>query len=251
MGYIKTQGLVIKEVNTGEADKIITLLSRDHGKIQVFAKGARRPRSQFTACTRFLCFSEFTLFKGRDMHTINSCEVIEAFSEAGKDLIKLTYASHIIDIIFDTVQEEQSSSGTLKLLLYTLYYLFKTDKSPELITRIFELRYLCILGYSPHVTGCVSCVKRDLTGYFFSFNKCGFLCGNSECICKDASAIKILPGTARALHHIVYSKMNKLFGFDLAPEVLKELKYITARYLRERLDKEYKGLNFLKSIDIT
>ncbi|HOJ12736.1 MAG TPA: DNA repair protein RecO [Clostridiales bacterium] len=252
MGYIKTQGLVIKEVNTGEADKIITILSKEYGKMSIIAKGARRARSRFTACTQFLCYSEFLLFEGREIHTINSCEVIESFSEVGNDLIKLTYAAHIVDLIYDTVQEEQPADKTLKLLLNTLYYLIKTDRSPELITRIFELRYLCILGYAPYVKGCMNCSKdglENLENLLFSFRKCGFICNSQNCFSADPYALKISSGTARAIYYIVYSHMDKLFNFELAPIVLKELGYIIDRYLKERLEKKYDKLNFLKNID--
>jgi DNA repair protein RecO (recombination protein O) len=248
MGYIKTEGLVIKEVNTGEADKIVTILSGEYGKMSIIARGARRPRSRFTACTQFLCYSKFLLFRGREIHTINSCEVIESFSEVGNDLIKLTYASHIVDIIYDTVQEEQPANKTLKLLLNTLYYLIKTDRSPELITRIFELRYLCILGYAPYVKGCMNCSNDELENVLFSFKKCGFVCNNQDCLSSDPYALKVSLGTAKAMYYIVYSGMNKLFNFDLSPTVLKELGHIIDRYLKERLEKDYNKLKFLRNL---
>ncbi|NSW91795.1 MAG: DNA repair protein RecO [Firmicutes bacterium] len=248
MGYIKTQGVVIKEVNAGEADKIITILSKEYGKMSIMAKGARRLRSRFTACTQFLCYSSFLLFKGRDIHTINSCEVIESFSEAGYDLIRLTYAAHIADLIYDTVQEGQPAGRTLKLFLNTLYYLIKTDRPPELITRIFELRYLCILGYAPYVKGCINCSNEGLEDLSFSFKKCGFVCSNENCFSTDPYAFKVSSGTVRAMRHIVHSSMDKLFNFELAPMVLKELGCVIDRFLKERLEKDYSKLKFLKNI---
>ena len=250
MAYIKTQGIVLKEVYTGEADKIITILSKEHGKMSIYAKGARRPKSRMIACTQYLCYSEFLLFKGRDMHSINSCDVIESFSKAGNDIVKLTYAAHIIDIVHDTIQEDQNSAGELKLLLNTLHFLFNSDKSPALITCIFELRYLCLLGYSPYVNGCINCMEGDIGDIYFSFKKCGFICKKDECLSEDVSAIKILPGTVKALYHIVYTKANNLFSFDVSDDVLKQLKNLIDRYLSERLDKSYKRLDYLKNLDI-
>lgn len=248
MGYIKTKGLVIKEVNIGEADKIITILSKEYGKMSAVAKGARRARSRLTVCTQFLCYSEFLLFKGREIHTINSCEVIESFSEVGLDLTRLTYAAHIADLIYDTIQENQPATRTLKLLLNTLYYLVKTKRDPELITKIFELRYLCILGYAPYVKGCMNCSNQKLEGLSFSFKKCGFICDNGSCYSEDPYAIKVSSGTVRAMCHIVYSSADKLFAFELSPAVLKELGYIIDRYLKERLEKNYNKLKFLRNI---
>ena len=250
MAYIKTQGIVLKEVYTGEADKIITVLSKEYGKMSIYAKGARRPKSRLAACTQFLCYSEFLLFKGKDMYNINSCEVIESFSKAGNDLVKLTYAAHIIDIVLDTIQEGQNSTKELKLLLNTLYFLLNSDKSPDLVTLIFELRYLCILGYAPYVNGCVNCMEGDIDDICFSFKKCGFICKKRECLMEDVSAIKILPGTVKALYHIVCTKSNNLFSFDVSDDVLKQLRLLISKYLRERLDRSYNRLDYLKNLDL-
>lgn len=248
MGYVKTNGIVIKEVNTGEADKIITIFSRNQGKISAHAKGARRPRSKFVACTQLLCYSDFMLFKGRDMFSINSCEVIEPFYEVRNDIVRLTYSAHLIDIVNDVVQENQPSSRVLQLLLNTLYMLTKTDRQPELLARIFEIRLMAILGYAPFVKGCMVCGDGEADNFLFSFKNCGLVCTRKECVSKDPYARNIMSGTVRALCHIVYSRMDQLFNFNVSEAVLSELSYISRRYLRERLEKDYTKLDFLKEL---
>jgi len=219
--------------------------------MSVFAKGARRPKSRLVACTQFLCYSEFLLFKGKDMYTISSCDVIETFSKASNDIIKLTYASHIIDIVYDTVQEGQYAAKELRLLLNTLYFLFNSDKSPDLITCIFEIRYLCLLGYAPYVNSCINCNEGNIKNIYFSFKKCGFLCNKYECLLQDSSAIKLLPGTVKALYHIVHSETKNLFNFNVSKDVLEQLKSISNRYLKERFDKNYTSLDYLKKLKTT
>jgi len=157
MGYIKTKGIVLKEINVGEADKILTIFSKSKGKISGSAKGARRPKSRLIAGTQLFCYSEFVLFKGKDMYSVNSCDVIEPFYEIREDLVKLTYAAHINEIVMDNVQEEQPSGKVLQLFLNSLYMLAKTDKSPDLIARVFEIKLMSILGYTPSVMGCLKC----------------------------------------------------------------------------------------------
>ena len=149
MSYIKTKGVILKEVNVGEADKILTIFSRNKGKISGSAKGARRPKSALVAGTQLFCYSDLVLFKGKDMYSINSCDVIESFYEIRNDLVKLTYAAHINEIVLDTVQEEQPSTRVLQLFLNSLHMLAKTDKAPEQIARVFEIRLMSILGYAP------------------------------------------------------------------------------------------------------
>jgi DNA repair protein RecO (recombination protein O) len=248
MGYVKTKGIVIREVNTGEADKIVTIFSNSHGKISGYAKGARRSKSKFVAGVQFLTYSDFVLYKGKDLYSIFSSDVIETFYEIRNDIKKLTYVAHMVEILNDVVQEEQPSTKVLKLFLNTLHMLDKTDKSPELLTRIFELRVLSILGYAPSVKCCTSCGNEQLDNVLFSFKKCGFLCG--ECKTLDMHAIRISLGAAKAIRHIVKVKLTELFCFDLSAEVLNELGRITRRYLKDRLDRDYKKLEFLNSLDI-
>lgn len=246
MTYCKVKGLVIKEVNTGEADKIITILTSDKGRITGFARGARRPKSRLVTGSQFLCYSDFVLFKGRDMYIVSSCDVIEPFYDLRNDIVKLTYSAYLVDLVYDTVQENQPSSSVLKLILNTLYIMAKTRKSPELLARIFELRLLAIMGYAPYVKGCMECGTQSIE-VCFSFKKCGFLCQN--CLCHDESSVPILAGTAKAISHIVHSTLNNLFKFELSPEVLKELGIISRRYLRDRLERDYNRLDFLKEFE--
>ncbi len=246
MGYIKTSGIVIKEVNTGEADKIITVLTRGMGKVTCYAKSARRPKSNLIAGAQLLCYSDYVLFKGREMYSINSCDVIESFYEIRNDIVRLTYAAHLVDLINDVMQENQPSFKVLQLFLNTLHMLAKTDKSPELLTRIFELRLLSILGYAPYVRGCMNCGKEELQGMSFSYKKCGFLC--EHCIIQDEFAYELSTAAAMAMNHIVHARLQDLFSFNVSENVLGELEKLLRRYLRDRLEKDYTKLDFLKMI---
>ncbi|MDF2523933.1 MAG: repair protein RecO [Clostridiales bacterium] len=244
MGYIRTNGIVIREVNTGEADKIITILSRSLGKISAFAKSARRTKSSLSAGSQFLCYSDYVLFKGKEMYSINTSDIIEPFYNIRNDMVKLTYCAHMVDILNDVIQEEQPSAKVLQLFLNTLHVLDKTDKSPELLIRIFEVRFLTILGYAPQVTSCINCGSEELTEQVFSFDKCGILCSN--CRKKDSNSMSMSTGVVKALQHIVYSRIKDLFSFSLSDQVLDELSKFSRRYVKDRLDRNYTKLDFLK-----
>lgn len=248
MSYLKTKGIVIKEVNTGEADKIITVFSKSKGRISVLAKGARRPRSKNSAGAQFLSYCDYVLFSGRDMYSMNSSEVLEPFYEIRNDMVRLTYAAHFMDIVNDIIQENQPASRMLQLLLNSLHMLSKTDKQPELISRIFELRSLAIMGYAPYVKNCVICGSDLLEGFSFSFKQCGFICSKEGCNETDRYSMNITPGAAKAIQYIIHAKMDSIFSFRLSQNVLDELGRISRRYLKERLERDYTKLDFLKLI---
>ncbi len=248
MGFLKTRGIVVKEVSTGEADKIITLFTGNQGRISALSRGGKRPKSQLSAGSQILCYGEYMLYSGKEMYSVNSCDVIEPFYEIRNDMVKLTYAAHFMDIILELIQENQPSARLLKLLLNTLHMLAKTQKPPELVCAIFELKAVSIAGYAPHVNSCMSCGEAPENNYSFSFSKCGFLCDREECSGEDRLSILLSPGASRAIQHIVYAPMDELFSFGLSEEVLDELGRITRKYMRERLERDFNKLDFLKSI---
>lgn len=246
MGYIKVSGIVIKEVNTGDADKIVTLFTKNHGKVQAFAKGARRPKSPLAACTQIFCYSDFILFKGKEMYNISSGDIVETFYNVRNDIETLTYCAHITEIVGDVVQEEQPSSRLLQLYLNTLHVMSKGGKSPVLLVRTFELRMLAILGYTPYVKACSDCGNiEDIVA--FSYSKCGLICKN--CLSLEKDLIMLSQGAVRALHHIIYAPIKILFSFEVSDSVLNELSRLSTRYLSDRLDKKYKKLDFLNLLN--
>jgi DNA repair protein RecO (recombination protein O) len=183
------------------------------------------------------------------MYSVNNSDVIESFYEIRNDMVRLTNAAHFIDIINDIVQENQPAQRVLRLLLNSLHMLAKTDKSSELIARIFEIRLLSINGYEPYINDCIICGNNDFESCSFSFQKCGFICDKESCISNDRFTMQLCPGTVKTIRHIINSPMNNLFSFNSSPMVLDELGKLTRRYLKERLERDYNKLDFLKKIE--
>lgn len=247
MNLIRTQGIVIHEIEHGDADKILTIFTKRLGKIQALAKGARRLKSSLMACSQFLVFSDFIFFKGREIYSINACEIIEPFYNIRNDLTRLAYGSYCSEIIKEVIQENQPSYRTLQLFLNTLFALSATDKSPELIIRTFELRLMALIGYRPYVDHCVICGKDNKT-YYFSFLRSGLVC--EKCAMDQQGIMAISEGTVEALRYIVKSNIKKLFSFSVNELILKELKIISEIYLKNKLDREFKTLKFIDKFNI-
>ncbi|EMS69414.1 DNA repair protein RecO [Ruminiclostridium cellobioparum] len=246
MGCVNYKGIVIKEVNTGEADKIVTVLTAEEGKISVAAKNARRTKNSLSSGTQLLCFSDYMLFKGKELYNMSCCEVIEPNYEIRNDIYKLTYSSHILDLIYDNVQEGEPSESILRLLLNTLYVIAKTERPLELVTRVFELRLMALLGYEPQVSGCINCNKTDDENMYFDLDNSGIVCG--ECVNPKGRVIPLLPGTVKALKYIMRINPQKLFSFSLSEQSIKELGIISRKYIKEHLGKEYNKLDYLKQL---
>ncbi len=246
MGTVHYKGIVIKEVNTGEADKIVTVLTAEEGKISIAAKNARRPKNSLSSGTQLLCFSDYMLFKGKELYNMSCCEVIEPNYEIRNDIFKLTYSSHILELISDNVQEGEPSGSILQLLLNTLYVIAKTDRSLDLVTRVFELRLMALLGYEPHVSSCINCNSTDDENMYFDLDNSGIVC--AECVNPKGRVVPLLPGTVKALKYIMKISPQKLFSFSLSEQSIKELGIISRKYIKEHLGKEYNKLDYLKQL---
>lgn len=237
MKLLKVKGIIIAEKTVADFDKIVTMLTPNMGKIEVAAKGSRRPKSLLLAATQFLCFGEYVLYKSGNNYSINSCETIEIFYNIRTDLDKLKYASYITKIVNDVTTENQNTYKVLQLFLNTLYMISETDKNLSLINSTFILRLLSIIGFRPIIEECKNCkTKQDLK--YFSFRDSGLKC--SVCSRQDKGAIEITNTTKDAIRYIILANPKKIFSFEIPEESIKELEIISKIYLQEKLEKEYR-----------
>ena len=232
MGIIKTSGIILLESNSGDFDKMVTLLTPGYGKIGCSAKGAKRNRSALLAGTQFLSFGEYVIYKGVDRYSINSCEPIEVFYNIRTDLDKLNYASEIANIVRNVTNENDNCYKILQLLLNTLYTISETNMNLSFVLSIFKLRLACVLGYTPNIAGCKECKIQENLMYF-SIRDNSFKCGT--CAKQDKSVIQISEGTKDAIKYIVLAPPKKLYSFNISERCIRELELISKLYLEDKL----------------
>lgn len=238
MGLIKTKGIVTKIVNYSDNDKILTVITMDLGKIQVFCKGAQKTKSATLASTEFLAFSEFVLYEGRsELYNLSSADIIEVFYNLRTDLDKLSYATTISQIMNDVCVEGELSYKKLQLFLNTLYVMSETDKDLNFVFSVFRIRLLALLGFVPKLASCTTCDKKASDKYF-SIKDNGLKC--EICSRLDKGAIKMSEVTYTSLIYILSSDAKKIFSFEIPKNDLEELNLISQIYLNEKLEKEYK-----------
>lgn len=237
MKIVKTKGIIIAEHNVSDFDKMLTILTPNLGKITCIAKGSRKPKSLLLAGTQLLCFGEYMLYKASDNYSMNSCEIIELFYNIRIDLDKLQYAAYITKIVNDVTTENQNNYRVLQLYLNTLYVIAQTDKDLKMITSIFRLRLMSIIGFRPQIEECIMCKTKEQLA-FFSIRDSGFKC--KACAKQDGGAIEISETTKDAIRYIVLSDAKKLYSFTVPEDTQKELEIISKLYLTDKLEKEYK-----------
>ena len=149
---LTTQGIVLRETNYKEADKILTVLTRDWGKRTVKARGCRRKNSKLTAASQLLVYSELTLSERGEFTTLTEADPLEQFWSVRQDLETLALASYFAEVAEASAQEGETCPELLSLLLNCLYALDTLKKPRALVKTVFELRLLCLTGYAVSYT---------------------------------------------------------------------------------------------------
>ena len=152
-----TRGLILREVNYKESDKILTVLAEGQGRRTVKAQGCRRKNSSLAASAQLLVYSEMTLFDYQDRWALKEAATLEEFRGLRNDLEKLALGTYFAEAVEAVSGEGVETPGLLSLILNSLYALDKLDKPLPVVKAAFEMKLCCLTGYEPLVDGCAVC----------------------------------------------------------------------------------------------
>lgn len=243
----QTDGLIIKEQNIGESDRLVYALTKSNGVIKAFVKGAKNIKNQKRASTSLLAYSRLTIYKSRDTYIIGEARTLRIFSKLRSDVQKMCLAQYFCELAITICPREQKAEKYLSLLLNSLYLLSEDKRSADLIKPCFEMRLASMAGYMPDLRMCRTCGEYSADTMYF-LPRTGML----ECLsCREKiseRAVALNPSTLTALRHTVYADDDKLFSFALSQEGLDVLNEASERYLKYRFEKDFKTLTFYKTI---
>ena len=240
-----TEGLVIKEMNIGESDRLVTLFTRDYGILKAFAPGAKSIKSKKGAATSLLTYSNITFQKRKETLRITEASPIAVFWGVGSDIDIVTLAQYFCELANTFGENGTPNTEMLRLILNSLHFLCKEKRYPPLIKAITELRMAVLSGYSPNLIACEECGKFEDDMMYFDVVS-GTLCC-SECNSEDGGFM-IDSSILSAMRHIVYSEFSKLYSFNLGETNADRLSDITSYYLCRQSDQQFSALEFYNSI---
>lgn len=244
--YLTIQGLVLRVTVYNDTDALLTVLSRNHGKLTIKARGLRRKNSPLAGACQLLTYAEFILFSYRGIYTINEAHPLEFFHGLRKDLLKLSLGTYFAQVA-DVLSQEDLPTGQLQsLTLNSLYALDKLQLPLSQIKAAFELRAACIAGYTPELHGCYRC--GELFPDRFNVAEGRLECGK----CKDGASIglrmPVPPGALEAMRYICSCDGQKLFSFRAGETSLDALAQLCEVYLTTQLEQGFSTLDFYKTL---
>ncbi len=246
----KTAAIVLRTIDYGESDQIVTFYTREYGKIKGIAKGARRSKKRFVNALEPFSCSEINFSRRNPDHLdfIDGCDVFSHFPEIRANLEKTLAASYLIELMDQFTPEHKKSEASFELLYDFLVLLGKRPLSDALL-RFFELRLLRIAGYDPVLDHCLSCRAPlgNKAAYRFDLVKGGIIC--NACKPSAADAIPVSLGTIKTLIMAREMETESLGRLVFTAQSAEESRRVLSHFLRHILGRELQSLRVLNEIN--
>jgi DNA repair protein RecO (recombination protein O) len=235
-GLYKDEALVLKTVKLGEADRIVTLLTRSNGKVRAVAKGIRKTKSRFGARLEPFTRVQLVVYRGRDLDTITSADILSSFREVRDDYRSLTAAAALAELVDKITPERERAFSTYALLLGALRTL--AEGRGDTVVPAFAVKLLSICGYHPQLTTCAGCGRSGPFGGF-SAAVGGVVC--AACGRDDRSVFKLEPDRLSLMSHLLRSD----FGQAADPAAAEDVTRVLRGYAEYHLERPLRSLQFV------
>jgi DNA repair protein RecO (recombination protein O) len=243
--FEKCEGIVIRTTDYGETNKIVTLFTREWGKVAAMARGAKKPSSRLSSVTQLFTYGYFLIQKSHGIGSLQQGEAIQTMRGIREDIFTTAYASYIVELTDKATEDKRPNPYLFELLLQTLQYM-NEGLDLDILTYIYEMKMLNVLGLYPKLDGCAVCRKTE--GKFaFSIKEGGFLC--HRCYDKDPYFLQVSPATIKLLRLFYYLDLSRLGKISVKDETKKELHRIISAYYEEYSGLLLKTKRFLNQIE--
>lgn len=243
MSNYDARGIIIKQSDYGEGHRMLSIFTEKDGIIKAVKYGAKSTKNRDSASSQFLCYGDFSLYKGRgDVATINSVTAIDSFFPLLSDIEKLSLCVYMSDLTYSILGPNNPDERLLRAFLNCVYALAYRDEECKKVKAVYELRLMSIGGYMPRLDIC-SCGKGGTI--------CGFDAEGGTVVCTECKKSGTLPlhgGTYRAMHHICTCEEKKLLAFTGNDVLISELGTISEKYALTHLEKNFPSLDYYKAV---
>ncbi|SFH12409.1 DNA replication and repair protein RecO [Desulfotomaculum arcticum] len=235
MQLYRVQAIVLNSYEMRDAHRVLTLYTREKGKVRAVAHGVAKPTSKKRGAVQPFCHTDFLLRRGRELDSVSQCEGREIFPALWADLDLMSYAGHATGLVDRLTADGEPDQHIFSLLLGILRVLEKTKK-PELAIRSFELRLVSLLGYLPHLDSCTNCGETNLSpNSYFSPGAGGLVCrncrtpGTADCFC-GGEAVSVLKALLNwELVTVERIRITRQAGAQIKLIMTEYLKWLTER----------------------
>jgi DNA repair protein RecO (recombination protein O) len=252
MPALKTTAILLRRVDFGDDDLILTLLSHDRGKISVIAKHAKKSRKRFAGVLELFSVLDIQCRTGRTkgLAVLEEAQLVEPHAALREQILKTAYASYWAELVTAWTEEDQPLTFLYGLLVYALGELNAGRQDDALLNLAFQMRFLALAGLCPNLNYCCVC-RTDLkdihaTATGFDLPRGGLCC--HTCDQADEPVLCLSQGTIKQLQWISEGNLARIGRIRFSAAALNEAQHFLEAFVPYHLGREPRSLKFLRQI---
>jgi DNA repair protein RecO (recombination protein O) len=242
----RAEAVVLRHSDYGEADRLLTLYTKETGKARVIAKGVRKIRSRKAGHLEPFTRVTLQLAQARDMPIVTQAETIDAYLPIREDLMRTSYAAYIVEMLDRFTYEEGENRAIFKLLTDSLTRIASLA-DPFITLRYYEIHLLEDLGFRPELFYCVSChAEIQPADQYFSFAQGGVYC--PKCGVNRPDLLPVSLNALKFLRHLQRSTFEEASRAQIPSAVRTEIESLLQQYLTYLLERTLNTPAFIRQV---
>jgi len=243
----RLEAVVLRHADWGEADRLLTLYTRERGKVRAIAKGARKVKSRKAGHLEPFTRVTLQLARGRDLLIVTDADTIDAYQPLREDLIKTGYASYLVELLDRFTYEEESENYNIFRLLTESLSRVANEPDPWLAIRYYEVHLLHHLGFRPQLFECANCREEiQAVDQFFSAAQGGVIC--PRCGAGLPGVWNVSVEALKYLRHFQRSSYAETQRARPSPQVRDEVEALMQHYVTYLLERGLNTPKFLRQV---
>jgi len=243
----RLEAVVLRHADWGEADRLLTLYTRERGKVRAIAKGARKIRSRKSGHLEPFTRVTLQLARGHDLFIVTQADTVDAYLPIHENLVKTSQAAYVVELLDRFTYEDDSENYNIFRLLTEALARLQEESDPWLAIRYYEVRLLDLLGYRPHLFECANCGREiKAENQFFSAAQGGVLCLGCGVGLPGVWSVSV-----QALKYLRHFQRSDYARAQLArpgSEVRNEVEILVQKYITYLLERELNSPRFINQI---
>jgi DNA repair protein RecO (recombination protein O) len=243
-GLYRDEGIVLRTIKLGEADRIVTIMTRGHGKVRAVAKGVRKTKSRFGARLEPVSRISLQCYQGRELDVVTQVETISAHRALREEYSLLTHAIPMLEAVDQVAQDREPSPGLYRMLVGALDTL--DEKRSPVVTPAFFWKLLSLEGFHPMLDGCARCTNEstdhdeDSWLVAFDLEEGGTLCR----VCARGGGRPLSPDALELLRRMLGGGLNGVIAQGLTP-ASHEVEQLGIRALEHHVERRMRSTALL------
>lgn len=243
----RTEAVILRRMSLGEADRILTAYTPEHGKLRMIAKGVRKPTSRKAGHLELFTRVQLLLAQGRDLDIVTQAEAVDSFHGLREDLVRIGRAAVVAELMDRFAVEEEGSRELYQLLLRTFERLASND-DPATALRFFQLHLLRLSGFGPELALCLGCGKQVVPeNQYFSIQEGGVFC--PRCGSRQQGIHRISLNGLKMMRYYQRSRYDQVNRTLIQAPVQKEIDHLIEMYLQHIVERSLNAASFLRRVE--